>query len=151
MVARGFRAPNISELASNGVHEGTERYELGSESLKSENSLQLDLGLDYTNDKLSLTAALFANRIDNFVFSQRSPGQEVIDDHDLFRFTQGDAFLYGGEIGLCWSILPVLHLDGSFSYVSGQLLSAQDSEQKWLPLIPAPRANLGIKYFLNTN
>ena len=33
-LARGFRAPNISELSSNGVHEGTQRYELGNTSLK---------------------------------------------------------------------------------------------------------------------
>ncbi len=34
-IARGFRTPNISELASNGVHEGTYRYEIGSNELKS--------------------------------------------------------------------------------------------------------------------
>src|SRR5690606_16866265 len=28
-LARGFRSPNIAELASNGRHEGTFRYELG--------------------------------------------------------------------------------------------------------------------------
>ena len=28
-VSRGFRSPNLAELASNGVHEGTFRYELG--------------------------------------------------------------------------------------------------------------------------
>ena len=28
-VARGFRTPNMSELGSNGVHEGTIRYEIG--------------------------------------------------------------------------------------------------------------------------
>ena len=39
-VARGFRTPNMSELASNGVHEGSVRYELGSQHLKAEYSLQ---------------------------------------------------------------------------------------------------------------
>ena len=33
-LARGFRAPNISELASNGEHEGTLRYEVGNHNLK---------------------------------------------------------------------------------------------------------------------
>ena len=40
--ARGFRAPNIPELASNGAHEGANRYEYGEKNLKSETSLQLD-------------------------------------------------------------------------------------------------------------
>ena len=28
-LARGFRAPSLAELASNGAHEGTNRYEVG--------------------------------------------------------------------------------------------------------------------------
>ena len=41
-MARGFRAPSIPELASNGAHEGTIRYEYGNTGLKSETSIQLD-------------------------------------------------------------------------------------------------------------
>lgn len=48
-LARGFRTPNMSELASNGVHEGSIRYELGNQQLKAEYSLQADLGLDFTH------------------------------------------------------------------------------------------------------
>jgi iron complex outermembrane receptor protein len=35
-VARGYRAPNIGELGSNGVHEGTLRYEIGNSHYRSE-------------------------------------------------------------------------------------------------------------------
>lgn len=38
-LSSGYRAPNIAELASNGVHEGTFRYETGNPDLKSETSL----------------------------------------------------------------------------------------------------------------
>jgi iron complex outermembrane receptor protein len=34
-VASGFRAPNLAEL-TNGVHEGTNRYKVGNENLKTE-------------------------------------------------------------------------------------------------------------------
>src|SRR5699024_1497987 len=43
-LSRGFRAPNIAELASNGIHEGTFRYEIGNPDLKSESSNQIDVG-----------------------------------------------------------------------------------------------------------
>src|SRR5690606_9810173 len=33
-LASGFRAPNLSELTSNGVHHGSNRYEIGNASLK---------------------------------------------------------------------------------------------------------------------
>ena len=45
-VARGFRAPNLSELGSNGEHEGTFRYEIGNGNLKPEYSWQADAGWD---------------------------------------------------------------------------------------------------------
>ena len=70
-VARGFRTPNMSELASNGVHEGSIRYELGNQQLKAEYSLQTDLGVDFTSRYVSAQLALFANRIDNYIFTHR--------------------------------------------------------------------------------
>jgi len=39
-VSRGFRAPNMAELSSNGRHEGSFRYEIGEANLKSEISHQ---------------------------------------------------------------------------------------------------------------
>ena len=71
--ARGFRAPNISELASNGVHEGSLRYEVGNQDLKPEFSLQFDLGLDYNNEWMEAQLSLFSNRIDNYIFIHRTP------------------------------------------------------------------------------
>ena len=38
-LARGFRTPNMSELASNGVHEGSLRYEIGNQQLIEEGYL----------------------------------------------------------------------------------------------------------------
>ncbi len=46
-VARGFRAPNISELSANGVHPGTRIYQIGNEEFKPEFSLQEDIGLSF--------------------------------------------------------------------------------------------------------
>ena len=37
--ARGFRAPNIAELGSNGIHEGTIRYEIGQPEPEGRNQL----------------------------------------------------------------------------------------------------------------
>jgi iron complex outermembrane receptor protein len=47
-VASGFRAPNLAELTSNGVHEGTNRYEVGNENLKTEQNVQTE-NLEYNN------------------------------------------------------------------------------------------------------
>jgi iron complex outermembrane receptor protein len=47
-LASGFRAPNLAELTSNGVHEGTNRYEIGKD-LKTEQNVQSDINLEYNN------------------------------------------------------------------------------------------------------
>ena len=83
-VARGFRAPNLSELASNGVHEGTVRYEVGNSGLKPEFSLQGDLGADFSSNHISLNAALFANRIDNYIYASRTG--ELIEGYQVYRY-----------------------------------------------------------------
>ena len=98
-IARGFRTPNMSELASNGVHEGSVRYELGNQQLKSEYSLQADLGLDFTSRYVSAQLALFANRINNYIFTHRV-AEEKEEGYLTYAYTQGDARLLGFE-GWC--------------------------------------------------
>lgn len=139
-IARGFRAPNLSELASNGVHEGTVRYEKGNADLKPEFSLQGDLGGDFASEHLTLVGALFCNRIDNYIYAGRTGAS--IDGFDVYQYTSGQALLYGGEASI--DIHPVhrLHLGGQFSYVRGTF-GKED-----MPLIPAPRLGGEVKWEL---
>src|SRR5690606_1927598 len=46
--ATGFRAPNLAELTSDGIHEGTNRYEIGNADLTNEQNFQADLSLEYS-------------------------------------------------------------------------------------------------------
>ena len=145
-LARGFRTPNMSELASNGVHEGSLRYEIGNQNLKAEYSLQADLGLDFTSRYVSAQLALFANRIDNYIFTHRVP--EVIDpDYLTYAYTQGDARLLGFEAGVDFHPVHSVHFSNSFSYVDAQLLHA-DADTKYLPFTPAPKWSSELKWEL---
>ena len=145
-VARGFRTPNMSELASNGVHEGSIRYELGSEQLKAEYSLQADLGIDFTSPYVSAQLALFANRIDNYIFTHRLP--LVIEDGYLtYAYTQGDARLLGFEAGIDFHPIHSVHFGNTFSYVDAQLMNQSD-DTKYLPFTPAPRWTSELKWEL---
>ena len=148
-LSRGFRAPNISELGSNGVHEGTMRYEMGNRDLKPEHSWQMDLGLDYSSPIVSAQLALFANRIDNYIFIQKmadADGHEIIvDGTPAYQFAASDARLWGGEARVDVHPLPHLHIGNSFSYVNAVQLH-QPSDSKYLPLTPAPRWNGDVRY-----
>lgn len=135
--SRGFRAPNLSELGSNGVHEGSFRYETGNNRLKQEYSWQLDAGADYASEHLSIQLSLFANRIDNYIFLQRCDGLSV-DGVPAYRYTSGNARIMGGEMRVIVHPVRQLHFENTFSYVNSLLLHQPD-ESKYLPLTPAPR------------
>ena len=145
-VARGFRTPNMSELASNGVHEGSIRYELGNQQLKAEYSLQADLGLDFTSRYVSAQLALFANRIDNYIFTHRLP-EEIEEGYLTYAYTQGDARLLGFEAGVDFHPVHSIHFSNTFSFVDAQQMRAS-SDTKYLPFTPAPRWTSELKWEL---
>lgn len=149
-IARGFRAPNFAELASNGAHEGTNRYEIGNNNLKSEVSLQGDAGIELTTEHVSLNASLFYNHISHFIFYERvqnsAGGDSLITDAetgeqlDVFKFAQQTANLYGVELSLDVHPHPLdwLHFKNVFSYTRGQFLQSIDGSDN-IPFIPAAR------------
>ena len=142
-IARGFRTPNMSELASNGVHEGSLRYEIGNQQLKAEYSLQADLGLDFTSRYVSAQLALFANRIDNYIFTHRV-AEEIEEGYLTYVYTQGDARLLGFEAGVDFHPIHSVHFSNAFSYVDARLTS----EHKYLPFTPAPKWTSEVKWEL---
>ena len=145
-LARGFRTPNMSELSSNGVHEGSIRYELGNQQLKAEYSLQADLGLDFTSRYVSAQVALFANRIDNYIFTHRL-NQEIEEGYLTYAYTQGDARLLGFEAGVDFHPVHSIHFSNSFSYVDARLMHAS-ADTKYLPFTPAPHWASELKWEL---
>lgn len=156
-VARGFRAPNMAELSSNGAHEGTNRYEVGDNDLKSEISFQADAGVELNSEHLTLTASVFHNNIKNYIFFEKQSslaGTDSIitidgEDFYLFRFVQQDARLYGLELSLDIHPHPLdwLHFENSFSFVRG-LLSERVEGNRNIPFIPAARVLSELRFEL---
>lgn len=150
-VSHGFRAPNMSELASNGTHEGTFRYEKGNIELKAENSWQVDWAIGYSSSFISGELSLFANRINNYIFSHKlldNDGSDLITDgYRTYQFTSGNARVMGGEISIDIHPVDQLHIENSFSYVNSMQLNQTDST-KYLPFTPAPKLITDIRYDL---
>lgn len=139
-VASGFRAPNLAELTSNGVHEGTNRYEIGNPNLKTEQNVQTDLNLEYKSSHIEFFVNGFYNHINHYIYT--SPSGDIIDDNAVFNYIQNGAKLFGGEIGLHFHPHPLdwLHYETSFETVTGK---KQDGN--YLPLIPANNWNNTIR------
>lgn len=135
-IASGFRAPNLAELTSNGVHEGSNRYEIGNADLKNEQNVQTDFNLEYKSSHFELFANGFYNHINDYIYI--SPNGGVIDGNNVYDYVQANARLYGGEAGIHFHPHPLdwLHLYSSFETVIGE----KDNGEA-LPLIPANRWN----------
>jgi iron complex outermembrane receptor protein len=152
-LSRGFRAPNIAELSSNGRHEGTFRYEIGEPNLKSEISHQIDIAYYLNSDHVSFSLTPFVNFIGNYIYSEKLNGVNGTDSipdpsepAPAFKFASGNATLLGGEIYLDIHPHPLdwLHIENSFSYVQATQNNQPDSS-KYLPFIPAPKYRGVIK------
>ncbi len=147
-VARGFRAPGISELASDGAHEGTLRYEYGDKNLKSETSFQVDAGVDYSTDHVVANVSAYYNYFPGFIFYRKllsSAGTDSMvtvegQSMNAFRFSQQGAVLAGVEASIDIHPHPWdwLHFQNTFSLVSGTFTTPVESV-RYLPFIPATR------------
>ena len=97
-IASGFRAPNLAELTSFGVHHGSNRFEIGNPDLDNEQNFQFDLALEYGNKHIEVFANGFYNNLNNYIFA--NPTGELIEEYQVFEYVQTDANLYGGEFGI---------------------------------------------------
>jgi len=145
-VARGFRAPNISEISANGIHPGTGIYQIGNLD-KPEFSLQEDLGIFFTFDHVNGSVEIFNNTISNYIFNQKLQGYTggdsvIIRGTQTYKFQQSNAQLYGGEASLDIHPHPLdwLHFQNAISIIyaenkGGNGTHVPDSS-KYLPFIP---------------
>ena len=153
-ISRGFRAPNIAELSSNGVHEGTFKYIIGDPLLKPEASLQLDYALGVNTIHVTAEASVFASTIDHYIFQSKLEssmgGDSLSDGYSTFKFVSGIADLTGGEITIDIHPHPFdwLHFENSFSYVIATQRDQPDST-KYLPSIPPAKWSSELKATAN--
>jgi iron complex outermembrane receptor protein len=158
-IARGFRAPSIPELASNGTHEGTNRYEYGDNDLRSETTLQGDFDVELSTEHVLFSFSAFYNHIQNFIFYSRlsnaSGGDSLVGvDGEFipaFRFSQHTANLPGFEVLVDIHPHPLdwLHWENSVSFVRGRF-SEPVGESKNVPFVPAAKWTSDLKASLFT-
>ena len=145
-IARGFRAPSISELSANGPDPGSQIYHLGNSSFKPEFSLQQDLGLLLSLPKVAISLGVFNNNIQNYIFQQQVLNADGSPAHNSsyplyneFTYTQSKARLNGGEAGIDFHPVSWLHFENEATLTYGQNLGnggkVADS-LKYLPFIP---------------
>ena len=142
-VARGFRAPNISEISANGVHPGTNIYQIGNSNFNPEFNLQEDAGIFYSTNHVAVSVEVFNNNISNYIYNEKVLGHLhqdsiIVKGNETFKYQQAQAQLYGGEASIDIHPHPLdwLHFENSVSVVYAVNKGASNDSAKYLPFIP---------------
>ncbi len=137
--ATGYRTPNLAELSSNGIHEGTTRYEIGNSALKSEHNYQIDAGLLYQVEDFSVNLNYFYNKVNNFIFL--NPTDEYRSENRIYRFIQDNSLLQGGEVSVDFNPADLIDMSVSYSTVTGKR-----EDDSYLPFMPADRLSGKVNF-----
>lgn len=142
-----FRAPDFSELFSNGVHHGTNRYEIGNVGLNIEYSNQIDLKYQWSNNHLGIVINPFAQYIYDFITI--NPLDSFIRGNRVYNYSQFDKVTISGfEMNLHYHPhqLHALHFEQSYSF-----LKTENKNSKYgLALTPANSINTKVLLDINS-
>ena len=130
-IGTGFRSGNLAELSSDGLHEGTLRYEIGDPNLKIEQNINSEISINYSSRYFQFSVAAYLNHFLNYIYLAPTGTQYL--GFDVFKYEQFDADLYGSEstLGINFPFYERLRFETNFSIVTGKL-----SGGTYLPFIP---------------
>ncbi len=157
--ARGYRSPNITEIASNGLDPGAHIYYLGSLDLKPEFNYQEDLGILGEYNDLSFNLGVFHNYIQNYIYEDLKVDATgnpvvVVPGNKTFQYEQANALLYGlnATLNIHPTTWKALQFNNAASIVYGDNLSVKYEnkgvEGQYLPFIPPPHLLSSINYII---
>lgn len=147
-IARGYRAPNITEIGSNGLDPGAHIVYLGNRTFNPEFNLQQDLGIIAYLRDADLSFEVFNNDIQNYIYQSRLTDESgnpvvIVPGNLTYQYQQAKARLYGAElsVNLHPSQMKWLSFNNSLAYVVGlnkneALVNLHGRAAKYLPFIP---------------
>ena len=144
---RAWRAPNVNERYSQGVHHGSAQYELGDADLGKERTWNLDATLRHTGERLRGQVATYRNAISGYIYLEpRAPILSIRGAYPGFEYAQTDAVVSGVELSAEATVFPGVDLT-----VSGTALRGSDAVSgEPLYDMPADRGTLGLRFTLPT-
>jgi iron complex outermembrane receptor protein len=131
------RAPNPSELFSEGLHHSAARIELGDLRIVSETSNKISLSLEKNSSKWGYTIAPYLNAINNFIILEPTDVEFTIRGaFPVWAYRQTNAQLIGLDASVYNNWTSKIRTDHNFSWVRGTDVGTN------IPLINMPPANI---------
>ena len=147
-IARGFRAPNVDDLAVDGAWDSGR--DVPNPNIDPEHVIQYEVGIKLDQGNLSFGLALFENRFDDLIqraFLDAGTDGEAGTGDDLFQFENvAEAVIRGGQFSGQWLFASTdrgfFRLTGQASYIWGKSLEDDSPIRR----IPPPLGRLGIRW-----
>jgi len=139
-----WRAPNVSELYSDGVHHGAAAYEKGDVTLQSEKAINTIGSIKYNYKGLDIELGAYYNFIADYIYlkPQPEPILTVRGAFPYFKYTQTDAVFKGIDLNVSLEIAKNLTVISKLSY-----LRVYDTRNDgYLVMIPPNRLDNQLKY-----
>ncbi len=138
---RAFRAPGIEELFSEGPHLANFSYEKGNPLLGAEFGLGTDLFAEYYFPGGSVSAAVFRNQMNNYIFP-RDTNELATRRADLnkFIFDEQRVLMTGFELQAKYRILAAFQLSSDINFVRGDFID----EGKSFPIIRTGGSDVAV-------
>lgn len=145
-----WRSPSANELYSDGIHHGTGTYEIGDRALKSERGYKWMNSLLLKKEGFNGNIDVFAQLIDNYIYSQPLPDstrQTIRGTFPLFQYQQDRAFFYGVDVS------AQTHFEEAFDYgFNLSIVKAKNiTKDEYLPNIPATNVQHYLRYHFAGN
>ena len=140
-----FRAPNVNELFSDGVHQGVSSYELGDRNLNPEVAYNLSLTWLHQTERLSTELSIYNNYIRDFIYLEPQFPQTVLTIRGafpLFAYQQVDALFRGFDASIRYQLTE----DWEWSAKGNIVRASNAGTDEWLVLIPADQASSNVRW-----
>ncbi len=148
-IGRGFRPPNIFDLATLGPRPGN-RFNVINTGLGPETVWSYDLGFKTETGQLEMEAFAFymdyMDKITSVLTGETTPeGRDIIRSENL-----NNVSLYGIETGLYWSVTEDTRVYAVVNYTRGKENDGEDIATS-ADRIPPLNGKLGLEYFVNAD
>ena len=153
--SRGYRAPGITELASNGLDPGARIVYLGNQNFESEFSNQQDIGTFFDTKQINFSLSLFNNFIQNYIYLAQLADEKNLPITDAqgnrtFQYQQAKAQLYGLETSIDFhpALFKGFSMIQNFQFVHGYnriaIYKNTRNSGAYLPFIPPANWNMQV-------
>ena len=114
------RAPNPSELFSEGLHHSASRIEQGDLSFKSEIAHKVALTLQSDSDQFSFNINPYINTISDFIVNEPTEIRQTLrGNFQVWEYRQTNAQLLGVDVDASYTFAENYRINSQFSLVKG--------------------------------